>query len=455
MLVGMAIAKAAFVCFGEVNTPRQIIEAKCRQARRWLEEAGLELIGTEPVSDDPEGLEVRRAVEAFRGQEFDLLVACVAGWIPSHAVLGVLDPFRHKPLLLWGLAGWTEGGRLLTTADQAGTSALRKPLEDLGYHFKYVYEVAGTRPRLPAVTSFARAARAVSALRGARIGMMGYRDMRLYGTLFDGVSLKAALGVEIEFLEMLEMVQASEKLQPAAVQEVVAGLPKRWKFLKAAEPATLTKGARYYLALRDKARERGWQGVSLIDVDGMKKLLDFPPAMVFMLLAEDPGVCTIPENDCLGAVTQLVVRHLTGQIGAYLEFYEFMEDRVLAGVPDFVPPQVVEGEVQVLPSKFGLLGEGLLNVSRVKTGELTLCRLTHSGDRYAMHAVTGRGVEARRWEEAGWSQPAPQLPGLEVILDTPVEDFAQKVLSQHYILAYGNQLGPLADFCRLTGIRML
>ena len=455
MLAGMAIAKAAFVCFGEVNTPREIIEAKAAKARRWLQEAGLELITTAPVSDDAEGRDVRRAVEAFRGQEFDLLVACVAGWIPSHAVLGVLEPFRHQPVLLWGLAGWTEGGRLLTTADQAGTSALRKPLADLGYRFKYVYEVAGAEPKLPAITAFARAAHAVSALRGARIGMMGYRDMQLYGTLYDGVSLKAALGVEIEFFEMLEMVQRSEKLEPAAVQEAVAGLARRWKFLKPAEPATLEKGARYYLALRDKARERGWQGVSLIDVDGMKKLLNFPPAMVFMLLAEDPGLCVVPENDALGAVTQLLVRHLTGQAAAYLEFYEFMEDRLLAGVPDFVPPQVVEGEVRVLPSRFGLLGEGVLNVSRVKTGEVTLCRLTHTGDRYALHAVTGRGVEPRRWEEAGWAQPAPQLPGLEVILDTPVEEFAQLVMSQHYILAHGRQLELLADFCRLTGIVLL
>jgi L-fucose isomerase-like protein len=451
----MAIARAAFACFGEVNTPREIIEAKARKARQWLEQAGLELVAAEPVSDDAAGSDVRRAVETFRGQEFDLVVACVAGWIPSHAVLGVLDPFRHKPVLLWGLAGWMEGGRLVTTADQAGTSALRQPLQDMGFRFKYVYEVAGAEPRMAPIAGFARAARAVAELRRARIGMMGYRDMQLYGTLYDGVSLKAALGVEIEFFEMLEMVERAGKQEPAAVQEVVAGLGKRWKFLKPAEPATLEKGVRYYLALRDKARERGYQGISLIDVDGMKKLLDFPPAMVFMLLAEDPGVCVIPENDCLGAVTQLLVRHLTGQAAAYLEFYEFMEDRVLAGVPDFVPAQVVDGEVRVLPSRFGLLGEGVLNVSRVKTGELTLCRLTCAGGRYALHAVTGRGVEPRRWEEAGWAQPAPQLPGLEVILDTPVEEFAQKVLSQHYILAYGKQKGLLSDFCLLTGIQLL
>lgn len=452
---GMATARAAFVCFGEVNTPREIIEAKAARARQWLAEAGLELLSTEPVSDDAEGRDVRRAVESFRGQEFDLLVACVAGWIPSHAVLGVLDPFRHKPVLLWGLAGSMEGGRLVTTADQAGTSALRKPLADMGFRFKFVYEVVGARPKLEAIGAFARAARAAGELRRAKIGMMGYRDMQLYGTLFDGVSLKSVLGVEIEFFEMLEMVQRADGVSPEAVAETVAALPKRWKFLKPAEPATLEKGARWYLALRDKVRERGYQGVSLVDVDGMKKLLNFPPAMIFMLLSEDPGVCTIPENDSLGAVTQLLVRHLTGQVAAYLEFYEFMEDRLLAGVPDFVPPGVVEGEVRVLPSRFGLLGEGVLNVSKVKTGEVTLCRLTHRGERYALHAVTGRAVEPRRWEEAGWSQPAPQLPGLEVILDSPVEEFAQRVLSQHYILAYGNQLEALRDFCRLTGIDWL
>jgi L-fucose isomerase-like protein len=451
----MAIARAAFVCFGEVNTPKEIIVAKFRTARQWLEEAGLELLATDPVSDDPEGKDVRRAVQGFSGQEFDLVVACLAGWIPSHAVVEVLDPFRHKPLLLWGLAGWMEGGQLVTTADQAGTSALRKPLQDMGFRFKYVYEVVGAKPKLDSIRAFAQAARAAAGLRQARIGMMGYRDMQLYGALFDGVSLKAILGVQIEFFEMLEMVQRAEQVQPEAVREVLERIRKRWKFLKPAEPATLEKGARYYLALRDKVRERGFQGLSLIDVDGMKKLLNFPPAMVFMLLSEDPGICTIPENDSMGAVTQLVVRHLTGQIAAYLELYEFMEDRLLTGVPDFVPAEVVEGDIKVLPSRFGLLGEGVLNVSKVKTGEVTLCRLTYTGNRYAMHVVTGRAVEPRRWEEAGWAQPAPQLPGLEVILDTPVEEFAQKVLSQHYILAYGKQTEPLRDFCRLTGIDLL
>ena len=48
----------------------------------------------------------------------------------------------------------------------------------------------------------------------------------------------------------------------------------------------------------------------------MKKLLGFPPAPVFMLLSDISGVCTIPENDCLGNVTQLMVKYITGQAAA-------------------------------------------------------------------------------------------------------------------------------------------
>jgi L-fucose isomerase-like protein len=150
-----------------------------------------------------------------------------------------------------------------------------------------------------------------------------------------------------------------------------------------------------------------------------------------------------------------MIRFLTGQVGAYVEFYEFMTDRVLVGVPDYVPSEVVDGPVQVMMAKFGGLSDGILNISKVKTGKVTLCRLASRGDRCRIHIVTGESVTPRKWEEAGWVQPAPQLPSLEVILDSPVEDFAQKVLGQHYILAYGDHRLSLIDLCKLLGIEII
>ncbi|MEM2455304.1 MAG: hypothetical protein QXO15_01720 [Nitrososphaerota archaeon] len=447
--------RAGFVGFGEVNTPREIIERKCLDAKRKLEELGIEVIYTEPVSDDPEGRDVQRACAELTGKDFDLLVACVAGWIPSHAVISVISEFSHKPILLWGLTGYTENGRLITTADQAGTTALRKVMEDMGYKFKFVYNTPFSPPRMDKIESFAKAARAVSLLKRSKVGMMGFRDMNLYATLYDGVSLRGKIGPEVEVFEMLEIVQKMKNIKQENVKEVVEKIKKKWVFEKPVDEKTLEKGVRIYLAVREKASERNYQAVSLIDVDGMKKLMNFPPAMVLQLLADEDGLCTIPENDTLGAVTQLIVKYLTGQIGAYMEFYEFMDDRVLLGVPDYVPSEVVEGPVRMTTTAFGLFGEGILNVSKVKTGRITLCRLSSTGDKYMMHIVTGKAVEPRRWEEAGWKPPAPQLPSIEVILDTPVEEFAEKVLSQHYIISYGDNTAVLKDLCKLLNIEVI
>jgi L-fucose isomerase-like protein len=444
-----------FVGFGEVNTPREIIEKKCQAARVVLAELGVDLAATAPVSDDPAGNDVRRAVRELSGQRFEVLVVCIAGWIPSHAVLKVISEFSHLPMLLWGLAGYYENGRLITTADQAGTTALRKTMEDLGYRFSFVYECPGQPPKREAIGNFLMAVQASCALRRSRVGMMGYRDMNLYSTLHDPILLKRTLGVEIETFEMLEMVQRAEAVAPAEVRLVVERVKRDWVFEIPAEARTLEQSARYFLALQAIIGERGYDAVSLIDVDGMKKLLQLPPAMILMLIANELNLPTTPENDSLGSVTQLIIRGLTAQAAPYFEFYEFLEDRLLVGVPDYIPAAVTDGPIRVRPTRFGGLSEGVLNVSKVKTGRVTLSRLIPWNGSYAIHAVTGTAVDPRPWEEAGWQPPAPQLPSLEIILDTPVEAFADKVAGQHYILSYGDTSPLLRAFCRLNRLVLI
>lgn len=448
------MVKAAFVGFGEVNTPIELLEKKCSAAAAGLRAEGMELISVYPIVDDPAEKDVARAVSALKGQDFDCLILCVAGWIPTHAVVKVTEHFRHKPMVLWGLCGWMEEGRLVTTADQAGTSGLRKALYDLGYTFKYVYDIIGLPSKTKTVYNYALAASAAAKLRHAKSGMAGYRDMNLYGTLYDGGSLKRQVGPEIETFEMLEMQQRYDAISEEAKQEVVDRCMSKWHFVKPADPAGMKKAAGYYLAVRDICKERGYNAISLKDVDGMKKLCGFPPAPIFMLLADEEGLCTVPENDSLGTITQLMVKYLTGQCAFYLEFYEFFTDRVLAGVPDYVPGEVVDGEITVMPAAFGELSEGILNVSKVKTGFVTMCRLTYMDGKYCMHMVAGDAVTPRKWEEAGWTQPAPQLPGLEILLDD-VEDFAQKVMCQHYIISYGDNREAMTNLCSMLGIEII
>ncbi len=444
--------KTAFLGFGEVNTPVDVIIRKCSAAEKALKSEGVELVSCWPIADDYEEKGIAKALAALDGQKFDSIIICVAGWIPSHAVIKITEHYRHLPMVLWGLSGWYEGDRLVTTADQAGTTALRATFEGLGYKFAYYYDIVGCPSAAPRVAGFCRAASSYAELRSAKAGMAGYRDMQLYGTLYDGLPLKRKTGVEIETFELLEVEQRYKKISDAEKREIVENRIKKWRFLKPAKDDSLMKAAGYYLAVREIAEERHFSAISLKDVDGFKKLLGYPPAPIFMLLGED-GYCTIPENDSLGCVTQMMMKALTGQPAAYLEFYEFFNDRVLAGVPDFVPAGVVDGEVTVMPAAFGELSEGILNISKVKPGIVTMSRLISSGGALKMQLLLGSGVTPRKWEECGWAQPAPQLPGLEILLCN-VPAFAEKVASQHYIITHGDNRRAVRDLCRIMEIEV-
>lgn len=449
-----SVIKAAFVGFGEVNSPKQLIEDKCNKALEEVKSLGIAVVTTDTVTDDPGGKDVKRALQDLAKADFDLLIICLAGWIPSHAVIDITSEFRHKPMILWGLAGDIENGQVVTAAAQAGTTALRKVFYDLGYKFKYIYNIIGKPSPLEQIRDMARAVSAAKSLRNEKIGMMGFRDMKLYNTLYEGISLKANLGIDVEFFEMLELVQATEGVEKKEVEKVYKKIKGNWEFVKPVDDDFLKKGIAYYLGIKKIAEENRFNAISLKDVDGMKKILKYPPALIFMLLADEMKACAIPENDAMGAVTQLIVKHITGQCAAYFEFYEFFEKSVLVGVPDFVPAEVVDGKVRVTQAAFGGISGGLLNISTVKSGQLTMLRLSNTADQYTMHICTGES-KWRNWEEAGWDRPAPQLPSLEIFLDTSVEEFAQKVSGQHYIIAYGNHVKALTDFCYLKNIKVI
>jgi L-fucose isomerase-like protein len=174
-----------------------------------------------------------------------------------------------------------------------------------------------------------------------------------------------------------------------------------------------------------------------------------------MLLEHYCNILTIPENDIMGAVTQLIMKYISGQTVPYLEYYEFFENSMLIGVPDFVPQAATEGDVTVLPAAFGLLNASLLNVSKVKTGEVTIVRLAQVGGELVVHAALGTAKTPETWEEAGWAPPAPQLPSIEVEFNYHADEFIKNVMAQHYIVTYGNNMELIENYCAINGLKLI
>ena len=238
--------RAGFVGFGEVNTPREFIDGRCKTAADELRKRGIELVETAPVSDDPEGSQAQRAVEELAKGDFDSLVVCIAGWIPTWAVIKVIEPFKHKPILLWGLSGWRANGHFVTTADQAGTTALRAPMQEMGYNFKYLVNKKDAAPRYDEAAAFMRAASATARMHHVLIGMSGYRDMRLFGTLYDGNLLKRKVGAEIEHFDLMEIQARVARLRRVRCRIVADPVRRRRPWAYPTAPEVIQRGGILY-----------------------------------------------------------------------------------------------------------------------------------------------------------------------------------------------------------------
>ena len=230
-----------FVCFGEVNTPIERLQMKHDEALAALQAQVEGVVDGGLVIDDPAYETADAAYAKLAGLDMSCLVVCVAGWVPTHAVVRVTDHFRHVPMVLWGLCGWKESGRIITTAEQAGTTALRPAFEALDYTCKYVYNIIGKEWPMEKITSYIAAACAKKNLRSARVGTMGYRDMLLYGTQFEGNSMRGQIGVEVEPYEMLEMVRAIDTLEAEKIAESVKFVKENWVFKKECDDSVIEK----------------------------------------------------------------------------------------------------------------------------------------------------------------------------------------------------------------------
>lgn len=441
--------KAGFVSFGFYGYPKEYCESRAKEANEAVQGLGIETVYADPVVTSED---VGRAVRQLKADDFTFLIACVTTWTESPNVVGVLREFFHKPILLWGLGGRTEEGRLVSPAAQAGTSALREPLEAMGAKFKFIYDWPDAPMNLEAVKDFASVAETIDRLAHSRIGLVGYADMGLYTTMFDGLSLRSKIGPEVESFDMLEITQRMGKIGEKAVSTLVAEMKENWAFEQPIGEEALNTLARLYIAVKDKVDERNYVAFSPKCVYGISRYMGITPCLVLSKLADE--IDCICECDVLGLVTQMMERFLTGQATTFMEHYEFMEDRLLVGVCGYAPLSFVEGKITVRGHGWGGFS-GIVLTSHLKEGRLTLARLSSRGERYRMHIATGQGVRPRRWEELGWAPPAPRFPAFEVILDGGVEDFAKNVSGQHYAVVYGEHSEKLTELCRLLGVEVI
>ena len=181
------------------------------------------------------------------------------------------------------------------------------------------------KPDSPALTgrlaTTMKALKAVKALGGARIGVVGGLAMTFYNMEVATNLLRKRLGLEVVHRDMHELTGRIAAMDESRVAAEL-GPMRQAAEVRGVSDRQMELTARCALALRDIAADGECDALAVSDWPALQDNPGMHPGAAFSWLEEVDRLPCASEGDVLGAATQLVARSVTGKLGTLLDMTE-------------------------------------------------------------------------------------------------------------------------------------
>lgn len=399
------------------------------------------------------------AVAGVRSAEVDLFILVFQVWSEDYYLRPLLDALGGRALAAWcflpwrSLPGYVPFAQVLRGSGAVGAFECLGTLRNLGARFTFTYGVPDDPRVLTELEIAARAGRVRRLLRGARFGLLPYRNEQMQSTFVDEFRLRHDLGPAVEYLSVGDLQRACESLAPQEVEAYLQHLRQNYP-IRNVSPETLRLGGRASLGLARLAVGRRLDVLSFNDIaEETHAILGLRPAL-YPQLFEEAGVLVGLEGD-LGAATALfILHHFTHSPCLFTEFWFWDEvENILVGghAGPQNPALAAPGKAWISPDyeyaqSDPCEGAHLQFVAR--PGRVTLLQLRGTPTGWQAIAAAGEALDS-----------PPRLEGYPhavIRLDTSVGEFLRRAAkvgsTQHWIMAYGDVLAEVVALCGMLDV---
>jgi len=291
------------------------------QRERWLREKVLPALAAEADVQFDRAVfrseDIRAAVSAFETAGVDCLLVVCLTYSPSQIALGALRQTR-LPILLWNVQELEavgddfDGPKMIDNHGVHGTQDLASVLVRSGVPFEYVTSHPSDRSGLAGLVDFFTAAAAVSGLRRARLGLLGYPFPGMGDFAVDTTHLAATLGCQWISLAVEDYVLRSAAAPADAVDRLKQEYRRLYDVAADLTDEDLDATARSELALRGLARDHRLDALSyqFMAFGEDERTVTLPFVGASRLMAE--GVGFAGEGDLVGAAGTWLANRLQG-----------------------------------------------------------------------------------------------------------------------------------------------
>lgn len=382
------------------------------------------------------------------------ILLILAGWVESTTTIRILSGFSHKPVIVWTLAGYYKKGELVAPAGAAAASLLKPTLENLGYKYKIIYQKVGEELKADEIKKEVLFFDNISKLGNSKLASIGYACSDLYPFMYDGNSIKKFFGVHVDNIDLLEIKKLADEVSNHKINSFVNNFLKKICLKINHDNNELNSMARYVIVLKKIIKENNYKGITIKCGSGPGKLLNFTPCMILSCIAEE--VEAICECDIHNLLLQIIIKQLTGLKTTFLEVFEYFDSTVLMASCGYAPFEMcADNCISVFNHSWDNSG-GLMNISELKTGLITVSQLYNKNGEYYIFSTIGQGKRPEKFQEEGWeNENGPKIPGLEISLDLELDKFQNNIYNPHFIISYGDNTKILKEYCKYNRINFI
>lgn len=445
-----------------------------------LEQAGLHVVGSRNtlimdadsaarVQDD-----LRTTQPAPRTTPYDLLVLLQASFADSSmaVALAELAAEQRIPVLLWAVPDERVGGRLRLNS-LCGINLAGHALMLRGIAYDYLLTQADDPAALVKIETLARAGRALRALDGATLGVVGDHPAGFDTCAYNADDLARLFGVKVQPVALADTLAQAAATGDAERERFVTRVMEVAPNVAELDQTAVRGTAGVYHALRTLANDAQLAGVAVRCWPEFFTELGCAACGAMSVLNEEqcPASC---EADVNGTVTSLLLQALAGAPAFITDLVsiEAESDSAVLWHCGLAPASMADPEAEILGAIHSNRKLPLLFEFPLKPGRVTVARLHRT--------APGNGAEVRSLKSEVLTQDSglkAQAAGYQLVIGggemvrapksftgtsgvlrfdrpaTAVFDTIMRMGLEHHVsIVYGDYRAELRSAARLVGL---
>jgi L-fucose isomerase-like protein len=438
LVVGFMVTAAEHFPYDQPND----LNRRCVDA---LSNWDIELVSADSLVVNPDS--ALEAANKFKKAGVDALISMVGSFTWDNMPIRVVQELKKLPIILWGVPEPPMAGGRLEGNSLVGVTMNSAALERLGYSRKFIYGFPEDESVKAEIDRTIRVLNAIKRLGHTRLGIVGGRPPGFYGSTYDELKLRKALGVEIIPVEVSEVISGIDKIEDAEIANQVTRV-KGLGVMRSAKDEDAIRVAKLYQSLQTIINRENINGIAIKCWPELKDRY-FNPCVVNGMLT-DEGVMVGCETDVHGTITMLMQYFLTKQSAFFCDLVTFneQENSVLlwhCGAAAASLARNSESRVLEIHS----IGTGSATLEfPLKTGRGVFARLGVKGDNYRLLIVSGEALQTPMLLRGNNLLFRTDQPARHV-----VNTIIEKGIEHHYSFAYGESLrDDLLELCKWVGV---